>query len=107
MSLDQSQIVDYDVPVFADYLPSVFDPQKAVKPSKHIKVQTYAQQKLRDQQRAQALINRLAGHINGKIEMSPTQIMAAKIVLAKCLPDLKAVEHSGEVKTSVTFTIEK
>ena len=42
------------------------------------------------------LANRLSQHVNGEVEMSATQIQAAKILLAKVIPDLKAVEHSGE-----------
>jgi len=48
------------------------------------------------------LINRLISHANGEIEMTATQVNAAKIVIAKSIPDLKAmelmVEHTGEVK---------
>lgn len=45
---------------------------------------------------ATMLLNRLQDHVEGKLDMTPTQIQAAKIVLAKTIPDLKAVEHSGE-----------
>lgn len=31
--------------------------------------------------------------------MTATQISAAKILLAKAIPDLKAIEHSGEIAT--------
>ena len=34
------------------------------------------------------LINKLAGHIDGKITLSPTQISAAKILLDKSLSNL-------------------
>jgi len=54
---------------------------------------------------ASMLANRLSQHVNGEVEMSATQIQAAKILLAKVIPDLKAVEHSGEdggpIKTKV------
>lgn len=45
------------------------------------------------------LINRLQDHVVGKVDMSPTQVRAAEILLRKSLPDLSAVEHSGEVTT--------
>ena len=45
------------------------------------------------------LINRLQDHVVGKVDMSPTQVRAAEILLRKSLPDLSSVEHSGEVTT--------
>ena len=45
---------------------------------------------------ASMLANRLSQHVKGEVEMSATQIQAAKILLAKVIPDLKAVEHTGE-----------
>jgi len=51
---------------------------------------------------ASQLLNRLISHANNEIDMTATQVNAAKIVIAKSIPDLKAmelmVEHSGEVK---------
>ena len=45
---------------------------------------------------AQSLINRLQDHINAeKPIMDASQVNAAKALLNKVLPDLKAVEHSG------------
>jgi hypothetical protein len=40
-----------------------------------------------------------------KIEMSDKAIQAAKILLAKSLPDLKAIEHSGEVGGVIAVNI--
>ena len=41
-------------------------------------------------------------------EMTPTQVQAARILLGKVIPDLKAIEHTGEgggpVQNSVTVT---
>lgn len=45
--------------------------------------------------RASQLLNRLTQCANGEIEMTPAQIQAAKIVIAKIVPDLKSVEVSG------------
>jgi hypothetical protein len=45
--------------------------------------------------RASQLLNRLNDFANGKVELSPAQVQAAKIVIGKIVPDLKAVEHSG------------
>lgn len=42
------------------------------------------------------LINRLISHANGEVELTATQINAAKIVIGKYIPDLKAVELSNK-----------
>lgn len=44
------------------------------------------------------LVNRLTGHVLGTVEMVPSQVTAALGLLKKVLPDLAAVEHSGEVE---------
>jgi hypothetical protein len=49
------------------------------------------------------LISYLRDHAAGKREMSGTQVQAAQILLKKVLPDLAAIEHSGEVKQ--TFAV--
>lgn len=54
----------------------------------------------RDKIRVGMIINHLRNHILGRIEMSPTQLRAAEILLRKVAPDLQAVEHSGEVQHS-------
>lgn len=51
--------------------------------------------------RASQLLNRLTQCANGEVEMSPAQIQAARIVIAKIVPDLKAIELSGEVGARV------
>lgn len=43
------------------------------------------------------ILNALIEHVEGKREMSATQVTAGLGLLRKCLPDLSAVEHSGEV----------
>jgi len=52
-------------------------------------------QKTRDKIKASQLINRLVKHVDGEVELSATQVNAARILLNKVIPDLKAVEHSG------------
>ena len=47
-------------------------------------------------------MTRLEQHAKGEIELTQTQINAAKIVLSKVIPDLKSVEHSGKVDHTVT-----
>ncbi len=46
-----------------------------------------------------ALRQRLQEHALGKIHMEATEIKAAEILLRKCIPDLKAIEHSGSIDT--------
>lgn len=46
---------------------------------------------------ARQLINRLILHANGEIEMTATQIQAAKIVIAKAIPDVKEVTNIHEM----------
>lgn len=55
--------------------------------------------KVRQRIRTSQLVVRLTKHILGKVEMSPTQVTAALGLLKKTLPDLSAVEHSGELQT--------
>lgn len=51
----------------------------------------------REKIRASMLLNRLRDHVLGKCELSATQVRAAEVLLRKVLPDLAAVEHTGEV----------
>lgn len=55
---------------------------------------------------ATQLLNRLIKHANDEIEMSQTQINAAKIVIGKYIPDLKAIEISGDQNKPVRFAVE-
>lgn len=54
---------------------------------------------------ASQLLNRLISHANGEIELSQSQINAAKIVIGKYIPDLKAIELSGDPNKPVGFMI--
>ena len=50
------------------------------------------------------LVTYLEDHVAGKREMSATQVQAANILLKKVMPDLAAIDHSGETGiTSVKF----
>ena len=51
------------------------------------------------------LVNRLSDHAFGKVDMTQTQMRAAEILLNKTLPNLSAVEHSGEVETRYVMEI--
>lgn len=49
------------------------------------------------------LINRLQNHTDGKVEMSPTQVQAARILLGKSLPDLQAISLAGHLDGTMTI----
>lgn len=51
--------------------------------------------------KASQLLNRLYMCGNGEIEMTPMQIQASKIFIAKYKADLKAIEITGELKTVI------
>lgn len=57
--------------------------------------------------KAQQLINRLQQHIDADEPLlDASQVNAAKALLNKVLPDLKAVEHSGQGDNGeIVFTI--
>jgi hypothetical protein len=51
---------------------------------------TWTPDKVRAKIRTSMLINRLQGHVLGRIEMSKTQVQAAGMLLRKTLPDMIA-----------------
>lgn len=55
---------------------------------------------------ASQLINRLNSFANGEIEMNQAQVNAARIVIGKVIPDLKAVELSGNQDKPIKFAVE-
>lgn len=55
---------------------------------------------------ATQLLNRLIKHANDEIEMTQSQINAAKIVIGKYIPDLKAIEVSGNQDKPIKFAVE-
>lgn len=60
--------------------------------------------------RVTQIMNRLYGHAIGEVEMEKSQIDAAKVVLAKLLPDLKSIDQvvsgpdGGPVQYSAQIT---
>jgi hypothetical protein len=48
-----------------------------------------------------AIINRITDHLQGKIELSATQVRCAEILLNKTLANLSATEVTGDVATFV------
>ena len=53
---------------------------------------------VRERIRISMIVSRLHKHIAGEIDLTPTQIRAAEILLKKKLPDLSSVEHSGAIE---------
>ncbi len=51
------------------------------------------------------LINRLQKHAFGKTELSRTQVRAIEILLKKVLPDLAAIQHTGDPAQPISMTI--
>ena len=51
------------------------------------------------------LINRLNDHILGKVELSATQVRSIEVLLRKAMPDLKAMEISGDADNPVMVSL--
>ena len=62
------------------------------------------QDMVRDKIQATQLVNRLEDHALNGLELSPTQIKAIEILLKKSLPDLSAVELTGDKDNPVAVT---
>lgn len=54
--------------------------------------------------RASQLLNRLNDFVNGKCELSAAQVQAARVVIGKIIPDLKAIEHTGKDGGPISLT---
>jgi hypothetical protein len=54
---------------------------------------------------ASQLLNRLTLFANNKVEMSGAQVLAAKVVIGKSIPDLKAIEDSGKDAELVQYAM--
>lgn len=52
---------------------------------------------------ADALIRRMMKIAMGEVDATPAQVNAAKALLNKCLPDLKAVELVADVNANVVM----
>ena len=55
------------------------------------------------------IINRLTDHIDGKCELSATQVRAAEVLLNRTLPVLQSIEYTSDtplLNNDKTFTIQ-
>ena len=59
-----------------------------------------AVERIRERIQADRIIKKLESHVLDAEEMSSSQVTAALGLLKKRVPDLSAVEHSGEVETT-------
>jgi hypothetical protein len=50
---------------------------------------------------ATQIAKRLEKHVNGEIELTATQVAAARILLGKTVPDLSSVELTGDAEKPV------
>lgn len=59
---------------------------------------------MRDRVDVATLIDKLQAHVVNPLEqpLSPTQLKAAEVLLRKCIPDLKAVEHTDRPPRDLT-----
>jgi hypothetical protein len=55
---------------------------------------------------ASQIITRLQSAFEGTIELSQVQVNIGKSLLDKVLPDLKAVEHSGDVDNPISHQVQ-
>lgn len=53
-------------------------------------------QVVRQRIQATKLVQRLQAHVNGEVKMSTSQVRAAEILLRKSVPDLSAIQLTGE-----------
>lgn len=71
------------------------------KPNPNARILGHTQQ-TRDKIKAGVILDRLTKHIQAeKPLMDTSQVNAAKALLNKVLPDLKAIEHSGGIEHSI------
>lgn len=61
---------------------------------------------VREKIQTSQLVNRLTDHVLNGAEMSKTQVSAAVALLKKTLPDLQAVEHSGDAQNPVRVVLD-
>jgi len=59
--------------------------------------------------RAGVIMDRLLSHVNGEVELSASQVAAAKILLGKIVPDVQRTvvtgENGGPIEHGVTLNV--
>lgn len=51
------------------------------------------------------ILNALVEHVEGKREMSSTQVTAGIALLKKVMPDLANIQHSGDAQNPVSMIV--
>lgn len=59
----------------------------------------------RDKNKIGNLMSRLQRHGEGEIEMTPSQIQAAKLYLSKTLPDLSSMTLQGDAEKPINHSV--
>jgi hypothetical protein len=70
-----------------------------------VRLQKRHSDEVRTKIQASQLVNALQNRALSKNKMDAVAVQAARILLAKVIPDMKAIEHSGEVEHKVNATI--
>ena len=63
----------------------------------HARHKAWTPDKVRERIRASMILRRLTNHVLGHVEMTTSQVNAAKILLGKVIPDMRQLEHTGTV----------
>lgn len=71
------------------------------------KLKPFHSDEIRAKIQTSQLINRLTDHAFSKVELTPTQVRAIEVLLKKSIPDLQAVQVTGENGGAITVTINK
>lgn len=64
------------------------------------------QEDIRRKIQSSQLVNRLTDHALGLADLSSTQVRAIEILLKKTIPDLSAIEHSGDADNPMAHKVE-
>lgn len=70
------------------------------------RIRKHHQEEVRARIQTSQLLNRLTDHALGSIELSNTQVRAIEILLKKTIPDLSAIEHSGDQDNPMAHKVE-
>jgi hypothetical protein len=62
-------------------------------------------QRARERITGSKVLTRLIDHVEGKIELSNSQVNAARILLGKVLPDLKSTAYQGRIEAVSTVRL--
>jgi len=70
-----------------------------------VRLKPFHLEEVRSKIRTSQLLNRLQDHAEGKVMLEPTQVKAVEILLRKTMPDLKAVDLTGNLEVNGSWTV--